>query len=1416
MKSPSCTIYLLLTSILVFCKTGTQIYASCAATPSGLVGWWPGDGSAIDVESTNNGTFTGAAYAVGAVGQAFSFDGSGNNVRIPASPLLNVGAGAGMTVEAWVYSTDNSVAGPIAEWVPKTVGAFGTHFYVHQGGAGALYANLYDVNGTDHTIQSSPGLVTLNVYHHVAVSYDKASGFARLFVDGTLVTESSLGSFSPQTTPDLSIGFRPNTVPFGPIPFKGRIDEVSVYSRALSTNEIATIYVAGSAGKCLSEPPSILVQPTNQTTISGNSVTLSVVARGTVPLSYQWMFNSTNLVGATNETFIISNVSTNDAGLYSVQITNGFGSVASSNVVLTVFANSCTTPPSGVVSWWPAEANAADVVGGNHGTPFNGTTFSTGEVGNAFTFNGTSSYVQIPNQPSLSFTNAFTIEFWYKDNGIPAGANAGIIAKRPFSGACNFGLTITGGSPASFLVYFLDPQYGSYQASTYAGLPAAGAWHHLAASYNQSAAEQIEIRTFVDGLRVKTATLSGSLGRTVNNYPVYFGCSNPPGGEFFKGDLDEVTIYNRALTDSEVASIFNVGALGKCFPPTAPFVFTQPTNQTVVAGSDVNVTVVAIGSSPLSYQWSLDGTNLPGATDALLTLTNIQIGQSGRYSVLITNLLGSIASSNALISVSAPAPCSAPPLGLAAWWRAEGNANDNLGANNGVFSGASYAAGEVGQAFKFDGSGNNVRVPASPSLNVGAAQGMTIEAWIYSTDSSGGDPIAEWVPQTVGAFGTHFWVHAAGPGVLYANLYDTANNSHIIQSAAGIVPLNTNQHVAVTYDKASGMARLFVEGTKVAESILGSFTPQTSPDLVIGYRPNTVPFGPIAYFGRIDEVSLYSRALVPEEIQAIYNAGAAGKCNVPVGPALFAQPTNQSVVVAQTATFQIQAGGTAPLSYQWGFGSTPIQGATNSLLALTNVQMSQAGAYSVTVTNAYGSVTSSNATLVVNFPPANVNVVTSSGTGGQLLTVPIVLVANGNENAVGFSLNFSSPKLTNVGVTLGHGATGASLQFNGGAPGTVGIAVAMPSGQTFAPGTQEVAQVSFIPAVSASGYSVPLTFGDLPTKRELSDAKANPLAANFNGAQAVIGRSSFEADLSPLPNGDGAVTVVDWVQVGRYVAALDSPTNTSEFQRADCAPRGTGGDGLLTVSDWVQAGRYAAGLDPLTLAAGPSAPAGGNTVGLLRKEGTSNLRMVTVQGPLLFPGQTATASIELQAQGDENAVGLSLAFDPKVVSYTGALLGSDATSATMDVNANQAASGQLGIILGLPTNASFTPGSRQLVKVSFQAVTTNSIDAAVTLADLPVRREVADTNALPVSASYVNGVISVNPKPSLTISQVKQTISLGWPLWATNYMLQQALETSLPNSTWTNLTASPVATSNAFGITLPVSGSVQFYRLQHQ
>ena len=82
-------------------------------------------------------------------------------------------------------------------------------------------------------------------------------------------------------------------------------------------------------------------------------------------------------------------------------------------------------------------------------------------------------------------------------------------------------------------------------------------------------------------------------------------------------------------------------------------------------------------------------------------------------------------------------------------------------------------------------------------------------------------------------------------------------------------------------------------------------------------------------------------------------------------PTIGSQPTSQTVFVGFTATFNVMANGTLPISYQWLFNWTNITGATNTTLTLTNVQLNQAGNYAVLVTNAYGSVLSSNAVLTV-------------------------------------------------------------------------------------------------------------------------------------------------------------------------------------------------------------------------------------------------------------------------------------------------------------------------------------------------------------------------------------------------------------------------------------------------------------------
>src|SRR5262249_20221344 len=131
--------------------------------------------------------------------------------------------------------------------------------------------------------------------------------------------------------------------------------------------------------------------------------------------------------------------------------------------------------------------------------------------------------------------------------------------------------------------------------------------------------------------------------------------------------------------------------------------------------------------------------------------------------------------------------------------------------------------------------------------------------------------------------------------------------------------------------------------------------PGTAP-LVLG---STLMSG--SYFnGLLDEVSLYGVALTAGQIQAIFNAGNAGKCTAPTPPVITSQPADQTIVTGRTATFAVAARGSAPLSFQWSFNGVNIAGATTNSLLLSDVQLAQAGLYAVQVTNAFGSVLSSN------------------------------------------------------------------------------------------------------------------------------------------------------------------------------------------------------------------------------------------------------------------------------------------------------------------------------------------------------------------------------------------------------------------------------------------------------------------------
>ena len=372
----------------------------------------------------------------------------------------------------------------------------------------------------------------------------------------------------------------------------------------------------------------------------------------------------------------------------------------------------------------------------------------------------------------------------------------------------------------------------------------------------------------------------------------------------------------------------------------------------------------------------------------------------------------------------------------------------------------------------------------------------------------------------------------------------------------------------------------------------------------------------------------------------------------------------------------------------------------------------------------------------------------ASGSPGGQVNVPIELVSQGDETALGFSLTFETAILSNPVASVGGDAAGASVNTNTNqvSSGRVGIVLSLPSGQKFNAGIRQAAVVRFNVAAGSSATTTNIGFGDQPVAREISDANALALPASYVGGAVTI-TQGYEADVTPRPDGNGSVTVTDWVQIGRFVAGTESPAAGSEFQRADCAPRDTLGNGALTTTDWVQAGRYAAGIDAIVPAGGPTAASSFGGFGDSSNQSVAapdQARVIRVVAANLERGQSGQVFVEIDALGGENALGFSLSFDPAQLRFVSAAAGKDATAGTINVNTAQAASGRIGLLLALPTGQTFTAGVRQLIALSFSVVATGNPELTpINFGDLPVARELSDVNARVLNANFTGASVKI-------------------------------------------------------------------------
>jgi hypothetical protein len=214
--------------------------------------------------------------------------------------------------------------------------------------------------------------------------------------------------------------------------------------------------------------------------------------------------------------------------------------------------------------------------------------------------------------------------------------------------------------------------------------------------------------------------------------------------------------------------------------------------------------------------------------------------------------------------------CSPAPIGLVSWWQAENNSVDSSSRNNGtLLNGATFAAGNIGQAFNFDGVNDSVQVPDNANQNINGS--FSAETWIFPRSVSNNSPrILE------KSDGSNRWVLLINQSSPANALGIVINPSQVaLFSPPNSIVLNQWSHVAFTYDSVTNEVKLFINGTQVATTTTTAITTTTTNPLVIGndFSTGTRPFD-----GLIDEPAIYNSALSATQIQAIFNSGTAGKC----------------------------------------------------------------------------------------------------------------------------------------------------------------------------------------------------------------------------------------------------------------------------------------------------------------------------------------------------------------------------------------------------------------------------------------------------------------------------------------------------------------------------------------------------------
>ena len=660
---------------------------------------------------------------------------------------------------------------------------------------------------------------------------------------------------------------------------------------------------------------------------------------------------------------------------------------------------------NGLVAYYPFDGDARDLVGTNNGTP-TGVVLSQdrfGRTNSAYTFQGLEGFIRgiygdNGNAAPNPLEGNFSASIWFKPTGwivenaettygTVYSAAVGQI-NNPYWQLGGSGIGISAGTNGVCVFEYAH----QYVAPVLVRAQSLGQnWVHAVVLVRTNGAPEL----YLNGVHVATGLHTG---RT--KYFTLFDMGLSGYGKF-NGSLDDIRIYNRALSDVEVAQLF-------AREGTSPRILTQPVSNTNQIGEDVAFSVDAIGLQPLFYQWCRDGQPIGGATTSTFAITNVQPPRIGDYTVVITNSIGSETSSVASLSI--PNVNSALWKNLVAYYLFNGNANDGSGnENNGNATNVRFISNRLAQADSAADFSSGDAFVECPTLSRMPYFPVTYSVW-FKLDSF---PLPRELYPAYGGYGVTTLlgreVASDDGGALCLFNKRVAGITNEIIYYTGSEALRTQRtpetnrwtHLVFTFDP-SRVATFYMDGQLVHSAICATLQNAVMPFRV---GASGIPAGGrFGWRGAVDDVRIYNRAMSADEVGQLYASEA------PAPPTITQQPIGQVVNQGGKVTLELGAtSSTRTLTYQWRKNGVDIVGATASILTLTSVEPSDAGNYTVVIGGGGQTITSAVARLdVIHRATASPVLAfgfvvggTVSGGGYGYTNIPLVrIVGGGGSGAV--------------------------------------------------------------------------------------------------------------------------------------------------------------------------------------------------------------------------------------------------------------------------------------------------------------------------------------------------------------------------------------------------------------------------------